>query len=426
MKQSPLKLLLNCLVNVIIVTMAFTINACSKRDDVLPIVDPRKGNIRFAIQIESSEKESSFLLGSSLRNIGHGAIAVSPPVSRTDFTTAFVQGDSIGIFAVAAGQPLSASGNLLHNIKLVYDGTSWETDAKWIPEVASYDFYAYYPFDSGMIDPTNYRFEVRQDQRDFSTFSSSDLMSAKQTSVGLESVVNLTFQHLLSLIQVEVPASASDGSIPNENLEIMLNRLQYAGSFNLFSQQFSIGGAFYAGIRPYRVEKPDAWNYKTTFTYRALVPAQTIPANHPLIFITQGSATQVTKQTTTLQMAPSSAYRFTFDVPFQVSAVFIEANKFLMGNPDPLVPASKMPLHWLKLTKDFYKGKSAVTIQKYGDFLNANTIKNQTSPAINNAILLTKSGNSTPSYDTGLNKWIAVSGYENYPMSLLIQGKHRV
>lgn len=425
MKQLSIISLFKKLLGYLSVFMIVSNQACKDNIELEYPAEKNSEKIHFAVQIMNSSDESSKLLGGTRRNNGNGSMALSSPVSRTNFITQFTQGDSIGVFAVPANQPLSASGNLIHNAKLTLDGNTWQGNVKWEPEVESLDFYAYFPYDSKITDPTNFKFEVKENQSNLADFSSSDLMSAKQTAVIRGSMVNLNFKHVLSLIQVEFPATNVNGNKPDPSLEIILNRLQYSGTYNLSNQQFSTNSNSFAGIRPYWVGQSDPSLGSSSFTYRALVPAQTILADQALIFLRQGKSTSVTKQKNTLQLNPANVYRFSIDdfPTTDISTVLIKAGTFLMGNPDPLASENEKPLHWVKLTKDFYMSKYEVTIQQYADFLNANNVKHIDgfSPNFNGSALFSSNGQSStvPIYDINLQKWKATTGFENYPMSMV-------
>jgi len=424
MKRLPIISLFKKLLGYLIVLMIFSVQSCKENIELDSPAEKNSEKIRFAVQIMTSSDESTKLQGSTRRKNGNGSMALSAPVSRTDFITHFTQGDSIGVFAVPANQPLSASGNLIQNAKLTFDGNTWQGNVKWEPEVESLDFYAYFPYDSKITDPTDFKFAVKENQSNLADFSSSDLMSAKQTAVIRGNTVNLNFTHVLSLIQVELPATNVNGNRPDPSMEIILNRLQYSGTYNLSNQQFSTNTNSFAGIRPYWVGQSDPSLPSSSFTYRALVPAQTIFADQALIFLRQGKSTTVTKQKNTLQLNPANVYRFSIDdFPTDVSTVFIKSGTFLMGSLDSLADDNEKPLHWVKLTKDFYMSKYEVTIQQYADFLNANNVKQQGGSAVkfngyelfsNNAL-----SSTVPSYDTGLAKWTVSPGFENNPMSMV-------
>jgi len=400
------------------------LQACQEKMEIANPNEQQKGSIRFDIQIASHDDQVGTALGKTHRNTSGASMALSPPGARSNFTTNFSAGDSVGVFAVPAGQPLAAAGNLIHNAKLVFDGTTWSSNANWDRDIANYDFYAYYPYNPKLTDPINFKFEVKQDQRTLSNFSNSDLMVAKISAIPSGATVGLTFHHALSLIQVEVPGTAMDGSAPDPGMELMLNRLNYSGTYNLFLQRFTTSTNTYAGLRPYRVEQTDGGAQNPTYTYRALVPPQTIEADQALIFMTLGKTTKVTKQKNTLQMMRSNAYSFTVDdFPTGGKAVLIKAGIFMMGNGNPGAIGYELPLRLVEISKDFYMSKNEVTLSEYVDFLNANYVKNDPSLVMwNGSALFFYNMNRpelSPIYDETLKKWKVEPGYEQYPMTLV-------
>lgn len=125
-------------------------------------------------------------------------------------------GDEIGVFAVASGTALSAtaSGNYIHNAKLTYNGSSWtQAEPLYWPRTAenitALDFYAYYPYNASVADPTAIAFSVKADQGGTtsgkSNYDLSDLLTAKSTCNAKGSAVQLTFSHALAMVQVAIP-----------------------------------------------------------------------------------------------------------------------------------------------------------------------------------------------------------------------------
>jgi len=374
--------------------------------------------IYFSISINGSNENSDLSVGSKL--------ALSAPFSRTDFSTQFTVGDSIGVFAVPTGQSLASSGNLIHNIKITYNGTDWQSNIKWPIGNPNLDFYAYYPYDPQMTNPINYNFVVKSDQSDDNNYAASDLMSAKSANTNIGSTVSLNFNHLLTLIQVELPATSSTGAIPDPRLEILLNKLQHTTVFNLSTNQLTASPTIFTSIRPHRVEKFDNISFNNTYTYRALVPAQTLPANQDLVIMNQGFVSKVSKQKNTLQMTSGKSYRLSVDdfPSDNISTVFIKAGTFLMGNPDPnALGFQGGPAHWVKLTKDFYMTKHEITISQYAEFLNAIGARAPQDGLVmlQGEVLYNNVNNEStlPIYDMATNKYTTTPGFENYPMNLL-------
>lgn len=389
-----------------------------KRDDSEQHKELLNDKIQFNISINGANDNSGLSVGSKL--------ALSAPVSRTDFSAQFTVGDSIGIFAVPTGQPLASSGNLIHNIKITYNGTDWQSNIKWPIGNPNLDFYAYYPYDPEMTNPINYNFVVKSDQSDDHNYAASDLMSAKSANTNIGSTISLNFNHLLTLMQVELPATSSTGASPDPRLEILLNKLQNTTVFNLSTNQLTASPTIFTSIRPHRVEKFDNVSFNNTYTYRALVPAQTLPANQDLVIMNQGFTSKVSKQKNTLQMTAGKSYRFSVDdfPSDNISTVFIKAGTFLMGNPDPnALGFQGGPAHWVKLTKDFYMTKHEITISQYAEFLNAIGARAPQDGLVmlQGEVLYNNVNNEStlPIYNAATSKYTTMPGFENYPMNLL-------
>ena len=398
------------------------LQACKNTDILSPEEHNKDNKINFKINIASSSDEGGTLFDAPLvKAASLDKLALSPPNNKSDLHAAFTALDSIGIFAVPAGQLLQASGNIIHNIKIVYDGTNWQGDISWPSGVNNLDFYAYYPYSAQMTNPTNYQFSIKTDQTSIDNFVGSDLMAARAMNTTNSNYVNLTFRHQLSLLQIEIPlhSTAYPDMNVDESLQIMLNRLNTTGMFNLATQQFTSNSSIYSAIRPYRVEKPTSTDYKTSFTYRAIVPTQTLVANQPLILMSQGNKTQIVNQPQQLALIQGKAYSITFtDFPNDIPTTFIKAGTFIMGNPNNPFQSNELPLHNVTLTNDFYMSKYEITIGQYVEFLNANNVVLTDNVVTLNRINLLYIGSSpSPQYNAGTNTWTISANNKDLPIT---------
>ena len=131
----------------------------------------------------------------------------------------FVDKDAVGLFAVnytddnTVPGTLAAEGNQADNVKYVFD----EGAQKWVPMKAVYyknvnthaDIYVYYPYQSGISDPSGAGFEVQKDQSTSATavalsgYEASDWLWGKAEDVApSESKVRIPLSHRLSAVQV--------------------------------------------------------------------------------------------------------------------------------------------------------------------------------------------------------------------------------
>lgn len=138
--------------------------------------------------------------------------------------TSFDVGDKIGIYIVRH-QPdnipiLQPLGNYADN--KCYKVTS---GANLLPNSGSdkiytsgsgykYSIYAYYPYRSDIIDPTNILFEIEGDQRDIKRLKNSDFMMSQFLNADLNKPVNLNFKRKFSYVHLLFNKN-SEGIVPN-------------------------------------------------------------------------------------------------------------------------------------------------------------------------------------------------------------------
>ncbi|MGJ1509096.1 SUMF1/EgtB/PvdO family nonheme iron enzyme [Sphingobacterium siyangense] len=409
----------------------FMLMSCQEKLD-LAVIDPNSGRGNMAFQIgiinntkvdDNQKNVTKATLQSSKSN---GNMALTPPVSASDFTASFSAGDTIGIFVVPAGQPLTAGNSLIANAKLSFNGTKWMGAVNW-PAGTSFDFYAYYPYRAGLTNPASISFSVKKDQTIWSDFQQSDLMFAKAEAINLGATVQLDFKHLLSLVQVELEAGTSKASSPDVDMVVNLTNIICDGHLALASGTFTPLSGQQSSVRMYRVEQPDDTDYETKFTYRALLPAQMLEAGKRSLFLSQSGQSYIQQQKSSLQLLGGTSHRI--DVPQLKNlwlAVWIPAGTFQMGSPatDPYADANEKPRHWVKLTKGFYMSRYEVTVAEYADFLNAmNIVGGGLSvhvPLDGNMVLafsVFQNLVSQPHYIDG--KWKALPGSENVPMAVV-------
>lgn len=252
MKQNILYLLLSVLL----------LASCSGEDDSL-IPDPSTqadGQIRFEIGFAAEG--------------GAQSRVVTDPNLKTTWET----GDEIGLFAVKHGDNLLATGNYIHNVKLTCqeDGI-WSGDAYWSNEGQTYDFYAYYPYDAAMGNPTNHTFSVKADQRAEANYKRSDLLTAQTEDVAKSTnAVSLQFSHVLSLVQVEVKRDPNVPHFDENDFTVTLTGVLPGVKVDWASALTGTGAA-----TPIIMHKVEGMLY----TYRAFVPAQTLAAESKVTFV---------------------------------------------------------------------------------------------------------------------------------------------
>lgn len=218
--------------------------------------------------VSTNPREINFTIGNEQR------------VSRAS-ATAFEVGDAIGIFVVKRSDPAvaalpSAESNYASNVKWIKTTDGWDpatmTDKLVYPEDGSkLDFYAYYPYQSGTVNPLEMAFSVKSDQTTAADFTASDLMLAVNTAGMSEGKVPLMFTHQLALVEVQILGDALIGATP----EVLLVGLIPGLTLNLSEEALPEPEGDAIQIKMNR-ENPDA------HIYRALIPAQTAKKGLPL------------------------------------------------------------------------------------------------------------------------------------------------
>ncbi len=374
------------------------------------------GDIRFEISIGTS-----------------GGTPQLRSVTYADFSAEFEDGDQIGLFAVkhASGSvaALTASDNYLHNVKLTYNKAEnkWNTDAGvnlyWPGSGDQLDFYAYYPYDAAATNPTAIIFDVQTDQSTAANYGDSDLMTARAANTAkTTNAVQLIFSHALALVQVEVPAGTMKGGGPRETLGVMLNGVKAAATVNLGvaagdEVTLAATGNIPVTVKMLRVETDLT---ATTYTYRALVPAQTIADDSRLFLLSQDGYNLMGSKTAALTLSAGKAEKRRETLPSTLLyRELIPAGTFQMGSPvtepnryvnlyDDLTNETQ---HRVTLTKGFYMSKYEITNAQYAAFLNAKGIGSN--PVYNGNTLIDRRY-SRLTHD-GTN-WKVSSGYEDDPV----------
>lgn len=233
------------------------------------------------------------------QNMGEASTRV---LTMENFKSTFEEGDEIGVFAVKRtlgeeNAPLHSSGNYIHNVRLTYSATNggtWITDPgvemKYPSQGEALDFYAYYPYDDAggdptTLDPTAFSFSVETDQNALtgggqSTFNTSHFLTARiRGVVRSEDPVELTFHHKLSLVEVQVTRNEANIPVLDATLRVQLMGINPLADVDLGSTEDELSLSSLgvkSAISMHRLEQPGDANYATQFTYRALVPTQTI------------------------------------------------------------------------------------------------------------------------------------------------------
>lgn len=190
-------------------------------------------------------------------------------------------GDAVGIFVYNESTPLGSG-----NYKYVYDGTDWvaasTSDAINLQDGENYSFYAYYPYSTtGIASATNATLSVQTDQttKDETTqntgYDLSDILTAQTPNVSNGGTVALQFKHAFSMVEVLVAGDL----VPSAPGSVILKNIATSAGINLTTGVVGATSAN-ADVTMCLIESDPT---KTTYLYRAIVPAQTILANNTLL-----------------------------------------------------------------------------------------------------------------------------------------------
>lgn len=195
--------------------------------------------------------------------------------------TTWVEGDAVGIFAYAKGTTTSP---VVKNAKYVLTGDKWVPAAgsEIYPE-AAYDYYAYYPYQEGVTDPANISLAALADQTSADNYAKSDVLAAPKTEAEANATtVPLTFKHVYAMVEVQV----NGDKVTKQPTSVILKGVKLGGTLNLTAADAptvtATGDATdVTMLYLTKTENPD----KAPFSFRAVVPAQEIAKETPLVTI---------------------------------------------------------------------------------------------------------------------------------------------
>lgn len=420
---------------------ALLLTACSKDNDTGDYPGTNEspgGDIRFEIGFAPQG-------GSAMNTQADGSdVPLTRVATDAAFKSTWDGGDAIGIFACRKGETLSEtpSDNVLNNIKLTYNKATgtWSGPAYWPADGSRIDFYAYYPYQGdGTLNPAAIAFSVKTDQRTAADYSASDLLTAKATNggdgYGKGETVSLAFLHQLTMVQVTL--DDSKGAIdPNEEVVVLLQGVKTKAVLNLNVINDAVSGKVTTAtkdnnainITMHRLEQPGDANYRTAFTFRAVVPTQVVAPPENSFFRITNKYLQLKSsglpETPFAIMQAGQAELFTETLPFYMHTVDIEAGIFQMGSPDDEPGRdSDETLHEVKLTKGFRMSRYEVTNAQFATFLNDKKIGENGKGSVpeeqgQQTLIYDSSKQSVNHWGVKWNntKWVPEEGYANYPV----------
>lgn len=133
-------------------------------------------------------------------------------------STAFENGDRVGLFLTTADAPLEVSGNYVNNAVLAFDGAQWTPNRPIYWDGGTYNIYAYYPYQSSVSSVDDLPFAVDTDQSSADSYEACDFLWASNPGVSAgNSPVSLQFSHRMSRLLIRlVKGEDYEGDLPDE------------------------------------------------------------------------------------------------------------------------------------------------------------------------------------------------------------------
>lgn len=197
-------------------------------------------------------------------------------------STAFEQGDRIGLYVALADAPLEIGGNLVNNEAMTYDGSKWNAARPLYWDDGTYNAYAYYPYINNVGSIEDQQFSVSTDQRMVKTatslggYEASDLLFASSKNIKASaSPVSLTFKHIMSKLKIRlVKGEDFEGDMP-ATADVYIHNTVPTATVDL---QAGVVTRYVKGTRHTIVAHQDG-----ATTYSAIIVPQRIDNRMPLI-----------------------------------------------------------------------------------------------------------------------------------------------
>lgn len=202
------------------------------------------------------------------------------------YTNSWEEGDKVGVYIVKGEAGLQNTGNWVDNMKMTYSNGNWSytlpSGKEYYPVDEALSFYAYYPYDDAFT-PTSQHLTLPTDQSGQTDITDMYLFTARTTGVQDSSEpVRLEFSSALTMIELTLK-SEGDGGRLTDRIVPTLEECKTDLTLNLETGMTEAVGDV-SPITLRRMEQPDDTDYRTNYTYHALVPAQTLTAGKEFRF----------------------------------------------------------------------------------------------------------------------------------------------
>jgi len=227
----------------------------------------------------------------------------------------FATGDQVGIYIVnhenGQPQPLQVVGNHADNVRYTYDAEqhTWTSSYPlyWKDKTTHADAYGYYPYDAELRSVEDYPFSIRRDQREAAGYEHSDFLWAKAEDVAPGTPIYLKYQHLMAGIQVTLIEGEDfeAGEWAPADKSVLVENIATDTYINIGTGEVGISRkSAIQGILPQ--QRGTVW--------RAVVPAQTLAADQPLLAITVNGESYHFQRSEAMTYLPGKLHKFTIRV----------------------------------------------------------------------------------------------------------------
>ena len=213
--------------------------------------------------------------------------------TTTDYVTTFVQGDAVGIFAYERNADGTDGTLVVTNAKYVLNaaGTTWDpaeaSNAAYADTKKAFNYYAYYPYLEGVTNPGAVAMTVKLNQStpNAADYNTSDALTARNKTVPANSTnVALQFTHAFALVQVNL-----EGTMADKDATVTMQNVFPGATLNLQHADDALAGGDANGaqgnIQMYSMSEINEVTDADRFSFRAIVPAQSVVANAALLEI---------------------------------------------------------------------------------------------------------------------------------------------
>lgn len=232
---------------------------------------------------------------------------IHPDATTKVTSTAFENGDKIGLYVVETPAPLQVSGNYVNNLQATFNGINWtgEESLRWPTTSSTCDLYAYYPY-MEVSSITSAPFSVQLDQS--SGFGPSDFLWGKTASQTYTTeAIPLPFSHKLSKITLQlVKGTDYVGDLPS-NAVFYVHRTVPDATVDLTTGSVT--------RNPYGVGSTITCHKVDDATYEAIIIPQRLASRTPLFEMVANGVSYLVEGS--FNFKPGMNY--TFDVTLNTS-----------------------------------------------------------------------------------------------------------